>query len=205
MRLHKKQYYQDALLTDQQLWVAVQTEDCQMAFSTLYDRFWSLIYTTTFSYLNDREKSEEITLDIFLNLWNRRQYLQIRSFSAYLRTCARYHVYKELKNLKENQIAFSQYQEHLNEICVSNLVFEKMEQDDIKSSVDDVLKDLPPRCQEIFQLSRFEHLSNDEIAIKLGISKRSVENQITKALKHLRIAFRILSGIVIFLTQWLRL
>ncbi|EEI93777.1 RNA polymerase sigma-70 factor [Sphingobacterium spiritivorum ATCC 33300] len=205
MPLRNKQYYQNTLLTDQQLWVTVQIEDCQIAFATLYDRFWSLIYTTTFSYLNDREKSEEITLDIFLNLWNRRQYLQIRSFSAYLRTCARYHVYKALKDLKENQIAFSQYQEHTTETSVSNLVLEKMEQEDIKSSVDDVLKELPPRCQEIFQLSRFEHLSNDEIAIKLGISKRSVENQITKALKHLRIAFRILSGTVILLTQWLKL
>jgi RNA polymerase sigma-70 factor (ECF subfamily) len=57
------------------------------------------------------------------------------------------------------------------------------------------LHQLPKRCQEIFKLSRFDNLSNDEIAAKLGISKRSVENQITLALKHLRGCLKYVSAI----------
>ncbi|MGJ1197523.1 RNA polymerase sigma-70 factor [Sphingobacterium spiritivorum] len=199
MHLHKKQYEQNTLLSDQQLWTAVQINDCQIAFTTLYDRFWALIYTTAFSYLNDREKSEEITLDIFLNLWNRRQHLHIHSFSAYLRTSARYHVYKVLKTAEESQTALNQYHKEAAESNVSNLILEKMEQESIQSAVHNVLKKLPPRCQEIFHLSRFDNLSNDEIAEKLGISKRSVENQITLALKHLRIAFKVVSTLILSL------
>ena len=52
------------------------------------------------------------------------------------------------------------------------------------------LEKLPKRCQEIFYLSRMDNLSNQEIAGRLGISKRTVENQITTALKHLRSCFR---------------
>jgi RNA polymerase sigma-70 factor (ECF subfamily) len=52
------------------------------------------------------------------------------------------------------------------------------------------LEKLPKRCQEIFYMSRIDNLSNQEIAGRLGISKRTVENQITMALKHLRTCFK---------------
>jgi len=58
------------------------------------------------------------------------------------------------------------------------------------------LEKLPKRCQEIFYMSRMDNQSNQEIASRLGISKRTVENQITKALKHLRSCFKQLSAIL---------
>ena len=57
----------------------------------------------------------------------------------------------------------------------------------------DGVADLPERCREVFQLSRSEHLSNREIADRLCISPKTVENQITKALKHLRVILRIIA------------
>jgi RNA polymerase sigma-70 factor (ECF subfamily) len=61
---------------------------------------------------------------------------------------------------------------------------------DLEKSVDKELEELPRRCKEIFTLSRREQLSNDEIAIRLDISKRTVENQLTHALRHLRLSMR---------------
>ena len=76
---------------DTELWEAV-VNGSSTAFSVLFDRYWSIIYKTVFSYIKDRCQSEEITHDIFLNLWRGRHTLIIRSFPAYLRTAARYHV-----------------------------------------------------------------------------------------------------------------
>jgi RNA polymerase sigma-70 factor (ECF subfamily) len=61
---------------------------------------------------------------------------------------------------------------------------------DLEKSVDKELEELPRRCKEIFTLSRREQLSNDEIATRLDISKRTVENQLTHALRHLRLSMR---------------
>src|SRR3546814_15198411 len=63
---------------------------------------------------------------------------------------------------------------------------ERIRRSELESHVDQILPELPARCQEIFLLSRRDQLTNDEISDRLGISKRSVENQLTRALKHLR-------------------
>ena len=57
---------------------------------------------------------------------------------------------------------------------------------ELQAVVDKSLEKLPPRCREIFELSRFEGLKNQEIAEKLGLSKRTVELQVSNALKQLR-------------------
>jgi RNA polymerase sigma factor (sigma-70 family) len=73
---------------------------------------------------------------------------------------------------------------------VENNGFDRMAYNDLEAELETYLKHLPKRCQEIFLMSRRQLMSNDEIADKLGISKRSVENQITHALKHLRISLK---------------
>ena len=57
---------------------------------------------------------------------------------------------------------------------------------ELQAVVDKSLEKLPPRCREIFEFSRFQGLKNQEIAEKLGLSKRTVELQVSNALKQLR-------------------
>jgi RNA polymerase sigma-70 factor (ECF subfamily) len=65
------------------------------------------------------------------------------------------------------------------------------------------LRQLPQRCREIFLMSRKDQLNNDEIASRLSISKRTVENQLTTALKHLRVELkRIIMISALFLEQY---
>lgn len=61
---------------------------------------------------------------------------------------------------------------------------------DLEFDMESSLSNIPKRCRQIFFMSRKELLSNDEIAGKLSISKRTVENQITHALKHLRLSLK---------------
>ena len=183
--------------TDIALWTQVRDDSCTTSFSYLFDRYWSTVYSSSFRYLQDRERCEEITHDIFLNIWQKRANLHIESFPAYLRASARYQVYKELK---KNKSAWLEYSEDLPEhdsLAVSNAGEEKLHYEEASRYIHDSLRSLPVRCQEIYALSRSEQLSNEEIAHRLGISKRSVENQLTVALRHIRIQLKTIGMLVL--------
>lgn len=177
------------LLTDSQLWCSIAMDDAG-AFSVLFDRYWSKLYATAYRYLKDEELCEEIVHDVFLSIWNNRKTLSIESFQNYLISSARYQVYKKQKAIKKSPLSLvADYPEDNVTTCNNNGA-EKLVTLDMQYEIDECLKQLPKRCLEIFMLSRYDHLSNDEIAQRLHISKRSVENQITNALKLLRVAMK---------------
>ena len=111
-------------------------------------------------------------------------------------TAIRYQIYNRLRAAKSPLIYETENVE-FNMASDSNNGAHKIEEQELHEEMYDYLKKLPKRCQEIFCMSRIDQLSNQEIAGKLGISKRTVENQITVALKHLRICFKHLASIII--------
>ncbi|WP_316839026.1 RNA polymerase sigma-70 factor [Pedobacter gandavensis] len=176
--------------SDQELWGKIQQENSK-AFDLLFERYWEKIYSTCYGYLKNEEACKEIVHNIFLNIWQKRETLEVVSFSHYLTSAARYQVYKVIRKEKLNPIQLIEdYDQvpHLN--WVRNQGEEKMRDEEISRNLEDVLNTLPKRCKEVFILSRIKNLSNDEIARQLGISKRSVENQLTQALKVLRLALK---------------
>lgn len=187
-----------SLLSDEELWGAIVMDDSR-AFAVLYNRYWKKLYKTTNYYLKDTVAAEEILHDVFVVLWNRRKYLRIESFSNYVYITTRYHIFKYLKAAKISPIEYiEQYAEDTLPISFNNAE-EKISYNDVTLQLESSLKELPKRCREIFWLSRIENLSNEEIADQFGISKRTVENQITHALKHLRLSYQELSEIVLFI------
>ncbi|TZF84920.1 RNA polymerase sigma-70 factor [Pedobacter sp. BS3] len=183
------------MVSDIELWESVRIDN-EKAFSLLFHRYASGIYSKAYSYIRDREVSEQIVHDIFLTIWNNRKTLQIQSFKGYLTSAARYRVYKHLTARKANLL---DYKEELPEpgYAVQNTGYTNLTGKDLENELYSYLENLPKRCREIFLMSRIQLLSNDEIAKKLGISKRSVENQITYALKYLRISLKDASVILI--------
>lgn len=176
------------MVTDQELWEAVKRSD-EQAFTTLFHRYSSRIYSNAYSYVRDKEVCEEIVHDIFITIWLNREQLQVHSFQAYLTSASRYRVYKYITAAKIFPV---QYKENMEDHAYAeqnngytNIAYQELEQ-----KVDFYLRTLPKRCREILLMSRRQQLSNHEIAKELRISKRTVENQITQALKHLRISLK---------------
>jgi RNA polymerase sigma-70 factor (family 1) len=172
-------------VTDIELWGAIRAGN-EAAFRQLYDRYWPTIYSTAYSYLHDREACTEIVQVIFLGIWLKRHELKIGAFYPYLKAAARYQVYKRLQKKGELKIL---YMDSLPDATGKSAVNEgeyNLSYRELQDSVDTHLQELPQRCREIFLLSRKEHLSIAEIAQRLDISKRTVENQLTNALQHLR-------------------
>ncbi len=148
------------------------------------------------SYLKDGEASEEVVHDVFLNIWNRREELEISSFPNFLLTAVRYQVYNRLRSAK-SPVIYEADHSAFTAITDTNRAENKIEEEELYRVMYDYLEELPKRCREIFCMSRIEQLSNEEIAARLGISKRTVENQITAALKHLRECYRYIAVIAV--------
>jgi RNA polymerase sigma-70 factor (family 1) len=159
------------------------------SFNILFERYWEKLFATVFSVCPDSEVCSEIVHDIFLNLWLRREKLQIEYFQGYITASARYQIYRHLKNIKRKSIEYREDLDFGNLVAVndgeSNIRYRELEK-----KVEEELEELPSRCREIFTLSRMQQLTNDEIAARLDISKRTVENQLTYALRHLRLSIR---------------
>jgi RNA polymerase sigma-70 factor (family 1) len=187
--------------SDSELWEEVTRSNAK-AFETLFERYWSVIYGTAFSYLKDKEACSEIVQDIFLNIWQKRNEFKIGCLKNYLTSAARYHVYKKLKAKKSSAILYIESYEHLTTTNNdTNRFDENISYLELEKSVETSLSDLPKRCREIFLLSRMSNLTNDEIAQQLGISKRTVENQITTALKFLRSILKNTAVIILTVTN----
>lgn len=135
--------------------------------------------------LPDAGLAEDLVQEVFLELWRKRSGIQIQiSFRAYLRRAA---VNKTLNYLRDQRLPISD-EEHLPFQLASSTpqADETLETSELKEEIDRAISALPERCRQVFVLSRFEELSAKEIADLLDISPKTVENQMTKALKSLR-------------------
>ncbi|SET59114.1 RNA polymerase sigma factor [Hymenobacter actinosclerus] len=176
--------------TDAALWEAIQHDDAG-AFEALYQRYWQRMFAAAYARLAAREACEEIVHDIFLRLWTERHRLQIDCFPAYLAAAARYHVARHQRQAAARPLHYTDAPETASPARADYNQGETRLLDlDLEKRLAAALGQLPRRCQQIFLLSRVQQFSNDEIAQQLHISRRSVENQLTAALRHLRVLFK---------------
>ncbi|GAB3655521.1 RNA polymerase sigma-70 factor [Echinicola sediminis] len=153
------------------------------AFEMLYDKYWERLFQISVSVTGDDELSKDFVQEIFLDLWNRRESLTINNPFSYLYQATKYQFIEYIRKQELQKNYLQQFNEVLN---ATNDVESKIYYDELRTKIDNSIEELPPKCKEIFRLSRFQHLTNQEIANRLGISKSTVENQIHKALNHLK-------------------
>lgn len=128
-----------------------------------------------------KEIVEELALDIFLNIWANKNMPDIyHSIKAYLFQAARNKCLNELRKKKQT-VSLDELKMEIADTYLMTL-----ERDELYNLIQEAVSTLPDRCKEVFQLSRDENLTNKEIANKLDISVKTVEVQITKALRRLR-------------------
>lgn len=150
-----------------------------------FKRYYQYLCIVVMRMLSDKAKTEDLVQDVFYELWRKRESLFITtSLKAYLKRAA---VNKTLNYFRAEKMKFSD-----NEIILPSIETETssaidiMETAELKIFIDQSIDALPPRCKMIFVLSRYEEMSHKEIAAQLDISVKTVENQISKALKLLR-------------------
>jgi len=166
------------------------------ALTELYNSYWKPLYISSYNLLKDKELCEEIIQDVFIDVWNYRENLQIKiSLKSYLYACVRYKVFSEFR---KNKIQRVELFEGLNNRFQYATPETKIMHEELVMQIDAIVKTLPKRCQEVYVLSRDQQLSHKEIAEKLNISTKTVENHITLALKTLRSSLGYLLSVEMF-------
>jgi RNA polymerase sigma-70 factor (ECF subfamily) len=155
------------------------------SFKVLYQKYAPKLYGFSRKYLNSDEDAEEIVQEIFLRIWEKRENVdESQSFSSYIFQAAKHRIFNGFRK-KVNEQAYLDFVVYANDAS-SNFTDMEVEYQEIKSKAEAVISAMPPKRQEIFRLSREQGLKNKEIAEKLQISIKTVENQMSQALKFLR-------------------
>lgn len=174
-------------ITNEELFIVRKMIDGDIdSFKYFFDRYYNELCNFVHIYLHDQVLAEEIVQDIFVYFWENRQKLQIStSVKAFLFSASKF---KSLNLLRDTKT-----QKKIVEKIGKAESFHAQEQnssyidtDEFRKILDSAIDQLAPKCKEIFLLSKREELSNREIAERLNISVKTVENQMTIALKKLR-------------------
>jgi len=159
--------------------------DDSLAFSELYNRYWDKLFGAAYKRLKCVEAAEEIVQDLFTDLWIRRSKLNVRSeLPVYLFSAVKYrvinHIHKQsIINSFETSstVIYTELDNSTEELVFAN---------DLRDRIEKNVQLLPDKCREVYQLSRDQYQSNKAIAEHLHISEKTVENQMTKALRRLK-------------------
>lgn len=169
--------------TDKELQELLLT-DSDRAIVLIFKRYYSYLCKVVYKIIPDRNLVEDLTQDVFYELWRKKEQLSVTaSLRAYIRRAA---VNKSLNFIRDQKVKFADEEKYPMVRSKEPSATQQMEADELQGKIDRTIDSLPARCRIVFVLSRFEDMSYSEIADQLDISVKTVENQISKALKILR-------------------
>jgi RNA polymerase sigma-70 factor (ECF subfamily) len=160
----------------------------KQAFNILYKKYWAQVYSNAYNRLRDSDQAKEIVQEIFVNIWIRREN-PIMNFQAYLIGAVRNEVFK-LASKQKNTVPFIEMGHEI--IANHGQADSNIEYQEFYKAYEAVLKTIPPKKQMIFRLRFHEDLSTKEIADQLGITRKTVQNQLGRAIEQLRLKIRFL-------------
>ncbi len=155
------------------------------AYEKLFEAYYQPLVVFGYKMINDMDLARDIVQEVIVNFYEKRKEIEIH-------TSLKSHLYQSVKNrcinhLKRESVIrvhhsniFSETQEN------EEMFYDIMEETELENRIYQVIQSLPNQCRKIFEMSRFHGCSNQDIADQLSISKRTVETQISNALKKLK-------------------
>ncbi|WP_410222492.1 RNA polymerase sigma-70 factor [Pedobacter sp.] len=173
-------------MSDKELWadetlLTSLLEDDEYAFKQIYKRYAPRLYAAAYNLFRDKPLCEDLIQELFADLWIKRKNLNIKSLKPYLYTSAKN---RALMAMRSGRTMLSETA--LEKLIADYATDDRLNIRELNDILNKSIDSLPDKCREIFRLSRNEHLSNKEIAERLNISIKTVENQMTIALRKLR-------------------
>jgi len=170
----------------------------EKAFTAVYDKYSPQLYRNILRLVKDDEIAQELLQDLFLKIWERRQYIKIEgSFKSFLYKVAENLVYAHFRKIaKDNRliakliISYDDFETNVEETIIS-----RENHDFLKKAIEN----LSPQRKQIYTLCKLEGKSYEEVSNELGISTSTVRNQIVKANKSIKQYFTLNQDMVIVL------
>jgi len=172
---------------DEQILKALR-EGSEEAFLKIYEQYWYKVFLVAYKRLGNKDIAEELTQDLFLKIWEKRETLKPQTIGNYLFVSIRNSVIDHIHSglVADKYVAFYKSFGELNCSATGNVV----EFDDLAEAVDRGLLNLPAKTQEVFKLSRLDGWKPDKIARHLKLSEKTVGYHLTKSLKFMRTYLR---------------
>jgi RNA polymerase sigma-70 factor (family 1) len=170
--------------SDKELVVELRSGN-EIVFETLFKNYYERLCNYANTFINDMAEAEEMVQGTFLTLWEKHENIEIHtSLKSYLYRAVHNNCLNKIKHYKVRQ-------EHRDEyLKYADIEYEHTSQEligqELEKQINRAIESLPPQCQTVFKLSRFENLTYNEIAEHLNISVKTIENHMIKALKILR-------------------
>jgi RNA polymerase sigma-70 factor (ECF subfamily) len=173
------------------------------AFQELYGRYVQKIYHFSLSYLNNETDAEELVQDVFLKVWEKREMLDSsQNIKAYIFKIAINTIYDFIRR-KNIESAFNDFAKENYETS-SNNTWDTVILEEMKTVLNKLVCKMPEQRRRVYTLSKEKGFSNEEIAIKLNLSKRTVENQLYRAISFLKVQLKNESALaLLFFYMWI--
>ena len=159
------------------------------AFESLFSAYYASLLRFTFGYVKARSVAEELVQDTFFHLWLQRERWEVReTVRAYLYTATRNRALNWLRRRAMEQRWTDNADDSTDVAFVPRMerADERAQMTELDAAIHAAIDQLPPRCRETFVLSRQHHLSHEQIADVMGISVKTVQEQMGRALRALR-------------------
>jgi RNA polymerase sigma-70 factor (family 1) len=171
--------------TDQELVHRLKDSD-EFAFTEIHYRYYAILYRHAYKNLADEQEIEDILQDVFIYLWHNRLAIDpAENIAAYLYTAVRNKLLNNFRHSKVKQKHISSLQSFINNHQPETDESIRMKQ--LAAIIDAEVSQLPPKMRQVFEMSRNDNLSHQEIAEQLQISTHTVKKQVNNSLKVLRL------------------
>jgi len=168
------------------------------AFNELFYKYGQKVYNFSMQHLRNEEDVKDLVQEIFTKIWDIREKIdEKKSFNAFLFTISLNTIRDYFRKQVKNRKLIDKWLEEAEFYSESTL--ESIELASLEKVVGTAVEQLSPKRQMVFRLSRFEGLSNDEIAARLKIEKKTVENHLNLALRHLRVMLQAENSFLVIL------
>lgn len=183
--MHKIFLLQSVVLSEQEIIGAIR-EGNERIFEETFRKYYQSLCNYANSILKETDEAEEVVQNLFLSIWEKRSDLEISiSLKSYLYRAVHNHCLNRIKHLKVRE-EYQQYAVNFYDASYESVSHTVMK-NELETKIEEAIRKLPEQCRLIFRMSRFEELKYHEIAEQLELSPKTVENQIGKALKILRV------------------
>lgn len=168
-------------IADKDAWIEIQKGN-KMLYEGIFRQYYQMLCAFAISKLKDGELAEEIVQEVFVKLWEKREQLEVSNFKSYLFSSVNNTVLNHFKHQKVRR-------EHAAEMKVVQeeaVEDSEVEYNELQLKINALIADMPEARQKVFKLVKIEGKKYKEVAEELGISVKTVENQMGSALKFLR-------------------
>ena len=158
----------------------------EKAFRVIYERYQKKLYHYTLQFVKSTDISEELLQEVFIKIWLKRKELnEKKDFTSFLFVITRNIIYDHLRKTATRNLLIKTYFEFKE--LISNRTSDDIQSREYEILLNHIIKELPEQKQKIYILSRKEGKSNQEIADVLGISPKTVKNNLWEVLKIIKI------------------